>query len=223
MKTKILPISILMLFFFTQSKAQSDLDPSANHTTFTLNSVSISSGWYKPAMNYWNNSFLPLSGSKELFKGNLVVGGNITFNLPLNLGTRVGLWYWYDKTNGGVDATFNSLRIGFTGTSLGVFYHFKKPCIYGFYPYAGFEGSYFMIQNKLDVAGNFTKMQGHDAAVMPFIGFESNIQSKLVIGLEYGYLIGRYKQKVITIIDDLNPLVSVNGHKIQFTIGYKFP
>ncbi|MCK9423101.1 MAG: hypothetical protein M0Q38_10925 [Bacteroidales bacterium] len=222
MKTKIISITFLLLLIVTTGKAQNNAQTSSSRL-FSIYSVSLITSWYKPSMNYWNNTFLPSAGSTDKFNGNLLFGGNITFNLPLHLGARVGVWYWQDKVNGGQDATFNSLRIGFTGFSLGAFYRYPKPVVYGISPYAGIEGSYFIIQNKYDVDGDVSKMSGYDISGMPFIGIERVFFQKLVIGLEYGYVLGRYRQDVETNEGSSNPKVSVNGHKMGITVGYKFP
>jgi hypothetical protein len=222
---KIIIILLAFVFFgklIAQNTFKSNKD-SGEIPFLSIRSISISVGWYNPSMNYWNRTFLPSTGSSNKFNGNFLYGGNITFNLPYNLGTRAGIWYWQDKVNGGTNASFNSLRIGFTGFSLGVFYRYSKPVVYKISPYAGIDGSYFLIQNKYNIGGDVTRMIGHDVSATPFIGIERTYFQKLVIGLEYGYVVGRYRQNVETINGASNPKVSVNGHKIGLTVGYKFP
>lgn len=189
--------------------------------SFGLYSISVSGSWYRPSLDYWNSTFLPASGSPDSFGGKLLYGGNITFKLPQNLGARVGVWFWNDQVSGGPDATFNSLQIGFTGFSLDAFYRFPKP-ILTLSPYIGIGGSYFVIQNKYTVGASMDKMSGHDVMLTPFIGIERIFFQKLVVGLEAGYVMGRYRQVVTTFEGTTNPIVSVSGFKMGVSIGYKF-
>lgn len=222
-------VTFLLLFILPfscvigQSHKEAKCTEQSSYNRFGIHNVSISSSWYNPSMNYWNNTFLPSAGSSNKFDGNFMYGGNISFNLPLNFGARVGAWYWQDKVNGGQNATFNSLRIGFTGFSLGAFFRCPKPIVFGISPYAGIDGSFFIIQNKYDVGGDVTKMNGHDIMGTPFIGIERVFFQKLVFGVEYGYVIGSYRQDVTTTAGTSNPKISVNGHKVGITLGYKFP
>ena len=57
----------------------------------------------------------------------------------------------------------------------------------------------------------------------PFIGLSRKLSDKVVIGLEYGYVIGNYLQDVQATSGITGAKVPVDGHKIQLTIGYKFP
>ncbi len=191
-------------------------------SSFSINSVSLKTSWYNPSMNYWNQSFLPSAGSSEQFNGGVLFEGNISFNLPLNFGALVGAWYWQENVSGLPDATFNNLRIGFLGFSLGVFYQYPKP-ILTMYPYLGIRASYFIIQNHYDVSGNILKMSGYDINTMPFIGVEHVFFKKMIVGLEYGYTFGRYRQIVTNLDGTTDPIVLVNGHQVGLKIGFKFP
>jgi len=221
MKTKIISLLFLLQCIMPIGKAQENNQTESNK--FSIRSVSFSAGWYKPAMGYWNNTFLPSANSTAQFNGDILYTANINFHLPYNLGARVGAWYWQEKLTGRENASFNSLRVGFTGFSLGVFYRCPKRIIWGIAPYAGMEGSEIIIQNKYDVAGIVSKKRGYDLAGAPFIGIERVFFQKMILGIEYGYMFGGYHQSVETTNGTSHPWISINGSKIGLTVGYKFP
>lgn len=234
MRNKIILIVFVLCFSALDMLAQRDgsrsnmLVSKSRTQQITLSSVSISAGYYKPSMDYWNNTFLPNSNTAGRFAGNSLISGNVSFDLPLNLGTRLGFWYWGDKINGVAGSSFSSLKINFTGVSAGVFYTYNK-VFYGIKPYGGIDLSILMVQNKYkyDAFGDETKKSGNDFIATPFIGINKVIFDKIFIGLEYGYFLGRYLQDVETAASTTvkttatNP-VKIDGHKVQFTIGYKF-
>jgi len=187
-----------------------------------LSSVSLSLGYYNPSMKYLNNSFLPVAQTNARFGGSAVYGGNIAFSLPLNLGARVSAWYWNKKVSGQGSSAFNNLKVNLTGLSLGAFYTYPK-AFWGINPYAGIEGGALFIQDEFDANSTVNKKSGNDMIWTPFIGLSRKLSDKVVIGLEYGYVIGNYLQDVQATSGITGAKVPVDGHKIQLTIGYKFP
>jgi hypothetical protein len=219
---KLILITMLFLLFVFTSQAQDSLKGLSSRV-LSIHSVSLGISWYNPSMDYWNNTFLPSTNSTTQFNGDILYTANISFHLPYNLGARVGAWYWQEKVTGTANASFNSLRVGFTGFSLGVFYHYPKPIIWGIVPYAGLEGSEIIIQNKYNVDETISKMRGYNLAGAPFIGIERVFFQKMILGIEYGYMFGGYHQDVETTSGTSHPWISINGSKIGLTVGYKFP
>lgn len=190
----------------------------------SLNSVSLTAGYFEPSFGYLNSFFLPAARTSERFGGSLVYGANVSFDLPLNLGTRLGAWYFSDKVSGENGGSFNTFKISYTGLSLGAFYTYKKG-IMGVNPYLGIDANYLMVQDKFDANDNLIKRSGNDLVWTPFIGISKVFNDKIVIGLEYGYVFGSYIQEL-----QMDPNAAIkkyeipmDGSKIQFTIGYKFP
>ena len=222
MKTKIFLILFLLQFIITTGQAQ-DSVLSVSTNKFSIHSISLTASWYNPSMNYWNNTFLPAANSAGKFNGNILFGGTISFNLPLNLGARVGAWYWQENVSGGANASFNTLRIGFTDFSIGAFYRYPEQIIWEISPYAGIDWNYFLIQNSYNVNGDVSKMSGYNIAGTPFIGIERVFFKNIILGVEYGYMVGGYRQNMDATTASSSPWNSINGSKIGLTLGYKFP
>jgi hypothetical protein len=187
----------------------------------SLSSFTLSTGYYKPSLEYYNNAFLTQASSTDKFGGNTLISGNISVELPLNLGARAGIWYWGNKVNGSSASTFTSLNVNFTGFSLGAFYTYPKG-LYGINPYIGMEGSYLMVQNVHTAEGAYNFSKGNDVVGMPFIGLNKVFYDKLIVGVEYGYYLGRYLQEFDFNSGVTPNSISLDGHKLQFTIGYNF-
>ena len=188
----------------------------------SINSATLSIGYYKPSMAYFNNTFLPLANTPNRFAGNPIVGANVSFDFPFNFGTRLGIWYWGDNVKGQTGSSFQKLNVSLSGFSLGAFYTYKAG-YKGIIPYLGIEESFLLVQNKYDANDMVIKKGGNDIAFMPFIGINRSVSEKIVIGLEYGYCLGWYLQDVELGTGSIAEHVKINGSKIQFTIGYKIP
>jgi len=209
---------LITLMFFTGSLYAQEESP----CSITLSQVTLSTGWYQPSMDYWNNTFLPDANSTDRFGGNFLYSGNITVDFPLNLGTRVGVWYWEDAVSGEEGGSFNTLHVDFTGLTIGAFYKYR-PGFWGIRPYLGLDESFLFIQDRYNVSGVLSKKSGMDFVFTPFLGIDRVIGSHFLLGIEYGYRIGHYMQDVETISGISAEKVSINGHLVQLTIGYAFP
>ena len=229
MKNKIIIcVSFLSLLIVTLSAQAQDStkvstpDQKMNSGHFSLNNVSLSVGYYNPSMNYFNNTFLPAAQTNDRFGGNVIYGGNISFGLPLNLGVRLSAWYWNNKVSGQNGGAFNSLNVSLTGITLGAFYTLPRSVL-GFKPYIGIDGGTLYIQDKYDANETVIKKSGNDMIWTPFVGLSHGLGNKIIVGLEYGYVLGHYTQDVTTSSSLVNAKVPIEGHKIQVSIGYKFP
>jgi len=218
MTNKVILFLTILVFSTLNLSAQE-----GRNDSISINSVSLSIGSYKPSMAYWNSTFLPNANTSDRFKKGLLYGANISFNLPLNLGARAGIWHWGQQVSGNEGGSFNTLNINFTGLSLGAFYEYRKGVYWGIKPYAGVDVSYLMVQDKYDVSGSVIKKSGHDVLFTPFVGIERVLNKNIVLGIEYGYFLGSYKQDLMLNTGASNANISVKGSKIQFNIGYKFP
>ncbi|MEI6141116.1 MAG: hypothetical protein WCP85_17740 [Mariniphaga sp.] len=186
-----------------------------------LSSFTLSTGYYKPALTYYNNAFLLQANATDKFGGGTLISGNISVELPLNLGARAGIWYWGNKVNGSPTSTFTSLNVNFTGLSMGLFYTYPKD-LYGIRPYIGMDGSYLMVQNVHYSEGAYNFNKGNDFVGMPFVGINRVFYDKLIVGVEYGYYLGRYLQDFDFNAGITPKSILIDGHKLQFTIGYNF-
>jgi outer membrane protein W len=218
MKTKItfiIFIISLLLIVATTGNAQEQAQ-----TKFGVSSVNLIPGWYQPAMDYWNDIYLPTLDVTEKLSGNIALGGNITFALPYNLRARVGASYWSDKAEGNESSTINSLQIGFTRFRLGAFYN---PIVLfnDFHPYVGIEGQFYLIKNKLDNGTETTTQQGQDYSFAPVIGIDRAF-GHVNVGVEFMYNLGSYIQEVSDGIGVSEQKVSINGTEVGVSVGYRF-
>ncbi len=226
MRNKYILLVVFLSFFGLHVVAQQDstvmkMSGQKNGTSwFSLNSVSVSVGSYTPSMNYFNTTFLPSANTSARFGGSMIYGANISFNLPVNLGARVSGSYWENKVSGET-GTFNSLKVSLAAISLGAFYTYNKGFA-GIKPYAGLDGGYLSVQNQYDANEKIVKKSGSDMTWTPFAGIKYDIAGKIVLGLEYGYVMGSYGQDFELNSTVSNHKISVDGQKIQFSIGYKF-
>jgi hypothetical protein len=220
MKTKILSISFLLLLIGTIGKAQDESkDPVSNGFRVYCESFSLS--WYQPKMDYWNDTYLPTLGVTETFGGNIAIGGNITFALPFDLRTRVGMSYWSEKVKGKNNLTINSLQVGFTRFRLGVLYAPKSVSFIGFQPYLGIEGQFYLINNKLNNGTETSEQQGQDYSFVPLIGIDRSF-GHFVVGAEFMYNLGSYIQDISDGIAIKEQKVSLTGQEVAVSVGYKF-
>ena len=226
MRNKYILLVIFLAIFGFNAAAQQDstvmkMSGENGKSWFKLNSVSLSAGYYSPSMDYFNTAFLPGFGqTTDRFSGAIQYGANVSFDLPVNLGARVSASYW-DKSVSGHGVTFNSLKVSLTTVSLGAFYTYNKGFM-GLKPYAGIDGGALSIQNQYDANATVIKKTGNDITWTPFAGVKYDIAGKIVIGLEYGYVLGTYGQDFQLNSALQNHKISVEGSKILFSVGYKF-
>ncbi len=187
----------------------------------SLNSITLSGGIFNPSLSYFNNTFLPKNHTSDRFSGNVVYSANLAFNLPVNFGARIGVWYWEQKVLGENGGAFNTLKVSLTGISLGAFYTLQYELL-GIKPYLGLDGSILSIQDQYDANETILKKSGSDFVWTPFIGLKHEFKKKIVVGLEYGYNLGSYMQDVENESSLENAKISVEGQKIQLSIGYRF-
>jgi len=216
--------SILTLFFlfifsngFTQESEQSE----KGYQKFGIHNVVLQLGYYSPSMDYWNDNYLPDLGIDEKFKGNLTYGGALDFRLPAHFRIRLAGSYWSYKVEVDEEIFFKSLKISFTRFSLGVIYAIAEDRI-PVTPYVGLNGTFFLINNKLDRGGDISEEYGQDYSFEPIVGLEGALFKHFLLGLEFQYHFGNYVQDVNSTIGIVEEKVTVNGPEIILKLGYKF-
>lgn len=226
MRNKILILLSVLTLVMLKGMAQeqdttSILSGQKKAAFLSLNSISVTGGYFNPSMSYFNQTFLPGAHTTDRFGGSMVYGANMAFNLPLNLGARIGAWYWENKVSGENGGAFNRLKISLTGLSLGAFYTLQHEFL-GLKPYVGLDGSILFVQDQYDANETVVKKSGSDFVWTPFIGLKHEFKQRVVIGLEYGYNLGSYMQDIESGASFENAKISVDGHKIQLSVGYIF-
>lgn len=217
MKTNTFLLLTLLVIQAATVKSQDTSTP-LNPACFTVYSVSVSSSWYQPQMDYWNDAYLPLSNVTDRFGGNFSVGGHIVLSLPRDFRARIGVSYWSDQAKGNDQSAIQSLRISLTRFRLAAIYAPKPFCFAGLQPYLGAEGQFLVINNKRKDATRITRQEGQDYSFGPLIGMERSF-NHFTAGLEFMYNLGSYTQDLV---GGTNRQVSVSGPEVSLSIGYKF-
>jgi hypothetical protein len=223
MTNKIMVFLTILVFSTLNLSAQERRNDSISSSRFSISSVSLFAGPYSPSMDFWNDTFFKDANTDDGFQRGILYGCNIAFDLPLNLGARAGIWHWGEQVSGQDGGSFNTLNVNFTGLSLGAFYKYRKGIYWDMKPYVGVDGSFLMIQDKYNVSGNENKKSGYDVVYTPFIGVDRVFNNHIVLGIEFGYFIGSYNQDLLLNSGATSAKISINGAKIQLSVGYKFP
>jgi len=222
MKPNIISITFLFLMMATVGLAQDQkvMPTDSIKKSFAIHSVNFTAGYYSPAMDYWNDTYLPSKGISETFGGNLAIGANITFSLPANFRTRVGASIWSEEVKGTTGSTVDGLKIGLTRFNLGLLYAPKSIAFKDFQPYLGFEGQVNLIKNTYNMSGTSITQQGQDISFAPLLGLDRSFGS-FNCGLEVKYNMGNYIQEE-TFNGPVEHKVSINGWEVSLSFGYKF-
>lgn len=189
-----------------------------------VHSINLTGGLYAPEMDYWNDSYLPLTGTSEEFGSSLVFGGNINFTISSSFRARVGASYWSDKVSG-TGTGLSELKVSFTRFSFGGLYVPEFASFSGFQAYAGAELYLYDINNELEMksasgATTSESQNGHDFSYAPLIGIERLIGDHFLIGAEFSYILGEYNQAEI--VESVKNKVSIAGAQMTLSFGYKF-
>lgn len=190
-----------------------------------VHSVNLSFGIYAPKMDYFNDVFLPISGSNDKLGRNSIIGGNITFKPMPEVRARLSVSYWNDSAKReGIG--FNKLSVSFTRFSLGGFYA-PEFAFWGngFQFYMGAEAHYYDINNTLDMyldndMYTSEKQNGYDLFLAPLIGLDKIIAQHFLLGVELTYVFGKYTQSETE--ETTTYEVAVDGPQLTISLGYKF-
>lgn len=201
--------------------AHSQYNDSVKSCDYRILSVSLTSSWYRPELDFFNGVFLPASKVSDRFGWNYAIGGNITFSLPKEFRSRLGFSYWKDEVLGNESSALTSLQIALVRYKLGLLYAPSKISFGRFQPYLGVDGQFFMVRNKLAIEPNLPIQKGSDYAFAPLVGLEY-VNKHFVSSLEYSYNFGNYMQDICDCMGLSRQNVSIDGPEISFSIGYKF-
>ncbi len=195
---------------------------SGDKKSFRIENISISSGWYNPNMDYWNNTFFPDNNIDSRFKGNISFGGNIEFSLPANFRVKAGLSYWSTKVEPDMILLFESFKISFTRFTLGCLYiiNIEK---FPVKPYIGMQGSLLAINNVEKINDIKERQYGQDYSYGPIVGLEKVFSNHILIGAEFQYQFGNYIQEESSFDSEtVDHKVSIAGPEFCLKVGYKF-
>jgi len=212
---------------------QAQEEANTTQQTFGIRTAGITTGWYNPSMDYWNDTYFKDNDWENDFKGSIYYGAFFEVNIIKNLRARIGYTYWKETVKSGDmpigGYTGNKkLAISLSSISIDALYNLTFLAFEKFKPYGGIGGNFVFVQDKLtrnlpDLPKESIKEQGQDFTGNIILGIERPIINHLSAGMEFNYILGKYIQKMT---DDYgntkNKDVSLSGPKIGITISYVF-
>lgn len=215
------------------SVSAQETNDTEQQTTFGVHSVGIQVGWYKPSMDYWNDTYFNDNNWANKFEGSFYYEAFLDLNIINTLRFRTGLSYWKGSVESGqiqIGGLMGSEKLELSLISIPIdfiyqpnFLTFEK-----FKPYVGFGGDFLFIQDKYTrkvegFSDEELKKQGQDFTGHLIVGIERPIVNHLSLGLEFNYVLGKYIQEVRNVDGDIiKEDVSLAGPKIGLTIAYSF-
>lgn len=239
MKLKLKLAIILILGNFTfmgayaQTRGSNQVNSSLNDTAnvpktyidtvkvYKIHSMVVTASWYHPELGFFNDVFLPYCQVTDQFGPNYSIGANVSYTLPYEFRTRLGISYWKDKVEGTATSRINSLEIGFTRYKLGLLYTPYKLNVKNFQLYAGIDGQFFIIKHNINQNNTSEILKGSDYVYSPFAGLEYS-KKHFIAGLEFAYNLGDYYQSFCECQGYTRQKVSIDGPEISLSLGYKF-
>jgi len=229
-------ISLIVICFMVCGilpSLQAQEEANTTQQTFGIRTAGITTGWYNPSMDYWNDTYFKDNDWENDFKGSIYYGAFFEVNIIKNLRARIGYTYWKETVKSGDmpigGYTGNKkLAISLSSISIDALYNLTFLAFEKFKPYGGIGGNFVFVQDKLtrnlpDLPKESIKEQGQDFTGNIILGIERPIINHLSAGIEFNYILGKYIQKVN---DDYgnakNKDVMLPGPKIGIIVSYVF-
>ena len=196
MKHQTFPLKLLVITLSIFFCIQPIISQESNEkSSFSINSVGVSLGWYNPSLDYWkdNSEFKDAS-----FSGAIDVKGFLDLQIIKNLQGQIGIGYWQSSVEHDLQG-FGSTKLLNTGVpiSLDILYNIEVIRFSIITPYVGAGGEYTFIQHKL----NFEQKDNPDPSIGStflgngVVGLEAKLSENFAMDLEFRYKFGSYNQE----------------------------
>jgi opacity protein-like surface antigen len=229
-----LVLGFLLVFSLEQNlQAQNTAGSDSGSAAFGFRSAGISIGWYKPSMNFWNDTYFADTARlwENTFKGNLFYSGFIELNIIKNLRVKASGSYWTETVKSGVipinEVTgTEQLTTSLTSISLDVIYRLGFLSFEKFSPYAGLGGSFVFVQNKMvstpdDNPEESSTNQGQDVTGTLIAGIERTFGNHFGAAIDFRYILGSYAQEMKDVSNNVTTHpVSLSGPQIGLSLYY---
>lgn len=202
-----------------------------NQSALRIYSADINIGYYNPLLDYWNDTYFKDNGWENKFKGNITLGADIKFSFIPHTSVKIGYNYWNEGVKSGDLIIDNELvneeiQLTFSNICIGFQYYPEFARFEEFKPFIGIEGAIVFIRNKFTLQ-TLNKKEvnteyGQDITGKILLGIERPVFKNLGIGINCGYVFGRYVQKVIINQQETEHNVSLNGISAELSISYFF-
>jgi len=234
-KSTIISLSVICFFIcdiYTSLHAQ-EATNTDEQISFGIRSAGINIGWYKPSMNYWNDTYFINNNWENKFEGSFYYGAFFELNIINNLRARAGFSYWKETIKSG-EIQFGGLlgdeklELSLASIPVDIVYQPEFLTFEKFIPYAGIGGNFLFIQDKYTKKPNGlpeeeVKEQGQDFTGLVILGIERQIIEHFSAAIEFKYVIGKYQQEVRSPTGDIiKEDVSLSGPKIGIKLAYDF-
>lgn len=227
---KILIFTILLTSHYNPVFSQ---DEDAKSIGFSIRSLGVSVGWYKPGMSYWNSEYFPEHQWENEFKGSLLYSGFLECNIIENFRLKASGSYYTETVNSGVIPVgqvtgTEQLKTSLTFLSLDAIYRIGFLAFEKFSPYVGLGGNLVLVQNKftrepVDYDPESYTNKGQDVTGTVIAGIDRKFGKHFALAIDFRYLIGSYKQEMKDLMGDVTTHpVSLNGPAIGLNILYIF-
>jgi len=221
----------LSLSFFTETIIGQEAND--KKSSFSINSVGISLGWYNPSLDYWKNN----SEFKDAsFNGAIDVKGFLEMQIIKNLHGQIGIGYWQSSVEDDLQG-FGNTKLLLTGVpiSLDILYQIEPIRFSVFTPYVGLGGDYTFVQYKLSFEQKNDPDPANGSTFLgdAVIGLNAKLSKSFAVDLEFSYKFGSYKQEFK--IEDIDPEdpdnptyeiveedISLSGPRIGISFKYLF-
>ncbi len=200
-------------------------------SSFSINAVGLSLGWYNPSLDYWKEKS---EFTDAGFGGAVHVRGFLDIRILKNLHGQVGIGYWQSSVEEDLQG-FGNTKLLITGIPVSIdFQYYLEPLKFSIItPYIGAGGEFSFIQHKL----NFEEKENPDPETGSTflgngaVGIEARLSENFTMGLDFKYKLGNYNQEFRTeVTDPENPAlpiyeivdekISLNGPYIGISFKY---
>ncbi len=196
-----------------------------------IQSVGVNFGWYKPSLDYWNDTS-KISTWDSKFNGSFLGQINIVANLYSPLKAKLELGYWRESakqsnTPIGLDLGTEEVSLSFIPVTATLLFDIPFGPSDQISPYIGVGGSGLFIRKTFISSPNSGSFlvetdSGFDYTAHFSLGAEQTVAEGLAIGLEFRYVFGTYTQQVQNSAGGpiTSESVSISGPQINFTWIY---
>ena len=234
-KSTIISLSVICFFvcgIFTNVSGQEAANTD-EQTSFGIRSAGINIGWYKPSMNYWNDTYFINNNWENKFESSFYYGAFFELNIIENLRARAGTFYWKETVGSGeiqIGGLMGKeeLSVSLTSISIDAIYNLQFLAFEEFKPYGGLGFNFLFIQDKFTRQPNGLpkeeiKEQGQDYSGHIILGIERPVMDHFSAGLEFKYVLGKYVQEVRDVSGNIiKEDVSLSGLQIGINLFYTF-
>lgn len=205
--------------------------PLTTQAQVSLKSISVGASYWKPSLDYWNNTYSGTTTNNK-FSGGVMPTAGIEVGLVkgLSVGGRIGYWKQSISNDLGTGQTSRTekLSLSVIPLSLDLKYSLINKDSASFIPYIGAGLTRYLINSDFtrtvsSGTGSLSQsLAGNNYGVQIFVGVEKRLVKGLYLALDVRYHLGSYNQVVKGETTTTTQKVSLNGLEAGLSARYKF-